>query len=139
MAFLTKLLLLVCATIPLGLANPVPDPVAIPDPNPIVPIQPACTTSIHIDHTAKGWPGAPQTLPGHCTPGPAGQFSNFKSPNFLSLLTHYQAVPFQYLKATHMESPGALAHLWASIFRKSSTWALLLVTFIPPLQPWAKL
>ncbi|KAK0516362.1 hypothetical protein JMJ35_000965 [Cladonia borealis] len=72
MAFLTKLLLLLCATIPLGLANPVPNPVAIPDPNPIVPIQPACTTSIHIDNTAKGWPGAAQTLPGHCTPGPAG-------------------------------------------------------------------
>ena len=72
MAFLTKVLLLVCATIPFSLANPVPDPVAIPAPNPIVPIQPACTTSVHIDAQVGGWPGTVRGVGGTCTPGTAG-------------------------------------------------------------------
>ena len=82
MVLLTNLLLLVCATIRLGLANPIanpiPNPVAIPDPNPIVPIQPACTTSVHIDAQAPGWPGPVHGVGGSCTAGTAGQL-NFES------------------------------------------------------------
>ena len=76
MAFRTNLLLLVCATIPLGLANPVatpvPNPVAIPDPSPIGPIQPACTTSVHIDKQTPDVSGPVHGVGGTCTAGTAG-------------------------------------------------------------------
>ena len=72
MAFLTNLLLLGCATLPLGLANPVPNPVAIPDPSPIGPIQAACTTSVHIDSQTKDVPGPVHGVGGTCTAGTAG-------------------------------------------------------------------
>ena len=72
MAVLTNFILIVCAIIPLSLANPVPNPVAIPDPSPIGPIQPACTTSVHIDSQVGGWPGTVRGVGGSCTPGAAG-------------------------------------------------------------------
>ena len=112
MAFLTNLLLLVCAIIRLSLANPVPNPVAVPAPNPIGPIQPACTTSVHIDAQAADWPGTIRGVGGTCTAGTAGQ-PNPESLSLLALLTHYQAVPFRWPKATHMESHGESVHLWA--------------------------
>ena len=82
MTFLTNLLLLVCATIPICLANPVPNPITIPDPSPIGPIQPACTTSVHIDKQTPDVPGPVHGVGGTCTAGTAGQ-SNLGIPSLL--------------------------------------------------------
>lgn len=72
MTLFTNLLLVVYATIPICLANPVPNPVAIPDPSPIGPIQPACTTSVHIDKQTPDVPGPVHGVGGTCTAGTAG-------------------------------------------------------------------
>ena len=89
MTLLTNLLLLIFASIPLGLANPVPNPIAIPDPSPIGPIQPACTTSVHIDKQTPDVPGPVHGVGGTCTAGTAGTSNPrisllFIAPNHIS-------------------------------------------------------